>query len=92
MVGILSLLDVVLGVDMQEIVDKLGIPEDMSQALLAREGRLGQTLKLIEANEEGEVKNIQSILKELEFLNLTELSNLELETLGWVNRIGESAS
>lgn len=92
MVGILSLLDVVLGIDMQQIIDKLGIPDDMSQALLTREGRLGQTLKLIEANESGEVKTIQFMLKELEFLNLTELTNLELESLGWVNRIGESAN
>jgi len=92
MVGILSLLDVVLGIDMQQIIDKLGIPEDMSQALLSREGRLGQTLKLIEANESGEVQEIKSMLKELEFLNLTELTNLELESLGWVNRIGESAN
>ena len=29
------------------------IPEDMSQALLTRDGRLGQELKLVEANEKG---------------------------------------
>ena len=33
MVGILSLLDVLLGMDMQQIVDNLAISEDMSQAL-----------------------------------------------------------
>ena len=90
MVGILSLLDTVLGIDMQQIIDKLGIPDDMSQALLNKEGRLGLELKLIEANETGEVAVIQSLLKELEFLSLGELTNLELEALGWVNRIGEA--
>ncbi|SEN06971.1 EAL and HDOD domain-containing protein [Nitrosomonas marina] len=92
MVGILSLLDTVLGIEMQQIIDKLSIPEDMSQALLIREGRLGLELQLIEANETGEVKTIQSLLKELDFLNLSELTNLELAALGWVNRIGEAAN
>ena len=89
MVGILSLLDVLLGIEMQQIVDKLGIPDDMSQALLARDGRLGQELKLIEANEKGEVTAIQSILTELGFLSLNELADIEIQAIGWANRIGE---
>lgn len=92
MVGILSLLDAVLGIEMQQIIDKLGIPEEMSQALLTHEGRLGQELKLVEATEAGEVKTIQSSLQELGFLSLEELTRLELESLSWVNRIGEAAN
>ncbi|SEQ94534.1 EAL and modified HD-GYP domain-containing signal transduction protein [Nitrosomonas sp. Nm51] len=92
MVGILSLLDAVLGIEMQKIIDKLGIPEDMSQALLAREGRLGQELKLIEATEAGEVKTIQCLLKALGFLSLEELARFELESLSWVNGIGEAVN
>lgn len=92
MVGILSLLDVLLGIEMQQIVDKLGIPDDMSQALLARDGRLGQELKLIEANEKGEVTAIQSILTELGFLSLNELADIEIQAIGWANRIGEAVN
>lgn len=92
MVGILSLLDVLLGIDMQQIIDKLGIPEDMSQALLVREGRLGQELQLVEANEKGEIASIQAILSELDFITLTELTDAELEALGWANRLGEAAN
>lgn len=92
MVGILSLLDVLLGIEMQQIVDKLGIPDDMSQALLARDGRLGQELKLIEANEKGEVTAIQSILTELGFLSLNELADMEIQAIGWANRIGEAVN
>lgn len=92
MVGILSLLDVLLGIEMQQIVDKLGIPDDMSQALLAREGRLGHELKLIEANEKGEVTAIQSILNELGFLSLNELADMEIQAIGWANRIGEAVN
>ena len=92
MVGILSLLDVLLGIEMQQIVDKLGIPDDMSQALLTREGRLGQELRLIEANEKGEVAAIQLILTELSFLSLSELADIEIQAIAWANRIGEAAN
>ena len=91
MVGILSLLDALLGIQMDEIIGKLNIPSDISQALISRSGRLGLELKLIEANEGGEVASIKSILTELNFLSLGELTNLELEALGWANRISEAA-
>ncbi len=89
MVGILSLLDALLGIEMQQIVDKLDIPDDMSQALLVRDGRLGLELKLIEANEKGEITIIQSILNQLGFLSLSELADIEIQAIGWANRIGE---
>jgi len=92
MVGILSLLDVLLGIEMQQIVDKLGIPDDMSQALMARDGRLGQELKLVEANEKGEINAIQSLLTELGFLSLSELADIEIQAIGWANRIGEAVN
>ncbi len=92
MVGILSLLDVLLGIDMRQIVDKLAISEDMSQALISRDGRLGQELKLVEANENSEVESMQSILNELGFLSLSELANIEIQAIGWANRIGEATS
>lgn len=92
MVGILSLLDVLLGIEMQQIIDKLGIPDDMSQALLAREGRLGHELELVEANEKGDVTTIQFLLTELGFLSLSELADIEIQAIGWANRIGEAVN
>lgn len=91
MVGILSLLDALLGIEMTEITEKLSIPSEISQALLFRNGRLGEGLKLIEANEKGEIVSVKSILVDLNFLSLRELTSLELEALGWANRIGEAA-
>lgn len=90
MVGILSLLDELLGIEMQQVIDKLGISSDMSQALIARQGRLGQALKLVEAKEKGEITSIQSILTELGFLNLNELADIEIQALGWANRMSET--
>ena len=61
-------------------------------ALLTREGRLGQELNLVEANEKGEVGAIQSMLTELGFLSLSELADIEIQAIAWANRIGESAN
>ncbi|WP_295624226.1 EAL and HDOD domain-containing protein [uncultured Nitrosomonas sp.] len=89
MVGILSLLDELLGIEMQQIVSKLGISDDTSQALLTRHGRLGQALKLIEAKEKGEITSIHSLLSELGFLSLDDFSDIEMQAIAWVNRAEE---
>jgi EAL and modified HD-GYP domain-containing signal transduction protein len=91
MVGILSLLDALLGIEMPEIVEKLSIPDEMSLALLQRGGRLGQQLALIEANEKSDDAAVESILAEYDFMSLGAFTNMELEALGWSNRVGETA-
>ncbi|WP_293005666.1 EAL and HDOD domain-containing protein [Nitrosomonas sp.] len=92
MVGILSLLDELLGIEMQQVVNKLGISDDTSQALLTRHGRLGQALKLIEAKEKGEITSIHSLLSELGFLSLDDFSDIEMQAIKWVSRSEETMS
>lgn len=48
MTGVFSLLDALLGMPMQEIVGDLNLPTVSSDALLLREGPLGQLLRLVE--------------------------------------------
>ncbi len=92
MVGILSLMDELLGIEMQQIVSKLGISDDTSQALLTRHGRLGQALKLIEAKEKGEITSIHSLLSELGFLSLDDFLDIEMQATEWVDRSEETMS
>lgn len=87
-VGILSLLDKSLGIEMQQIINKLGISDDMCQALLTREGRLGQALKLIEADEQGNLTAIQSTLSGLGFLSLDEFTHIKIQATGWAGQTG----
>src|SRR5690606_21767090 len=47
MIGIMSLLDTLFGIDIRQIVDKLEIPDEIIHALLHREGQLGWQLRLI---------------------------------------------
>lgn len=91
-VGILSLLDELLGIGMQQIVNKLGISDDMYQALVTREGRLGQALKLLEADERGDHTAVQSILADLGFLNLDEFNGIKIQASGWASQTGDIAN
>ncbi len=89
-VGILSLLDELLGIEMQQIVDKLGISEDMCQALISRHGRLGKALQLVEANEKDDTAALESILNELGFLSLNEFTDIKMQATGWAHQTGET--
>ena len=90
MVGTLSLLDTLLGIEMSELVSSLSIQKDMSEALLNRRGYLGRQLELIEAHEKGEFEKVSSMLAELGFLSLSEFTRMELEAAAWANRISEA--
>ena len=90
MVGILSLLDSLLGMKMEDLVKTLSIQKDMCEALISRRGYLGRQLELIEAHERGDFELAQSILNELGFLEMYDLTQMELEALSWANQINES--
>ncbi len=90
MVGTLSLLDTLLGIEMSELVSSLSIQKDMSDALLNRRGYLGRQLELIEAHEKGEFEKVSSMLAELGFLSISEFTRMELEAAAWANRISDA--
>jgi len=89
MVGVLSLLDTLLGMEMSELVKTLSIQKDMGQALLSRRGYLGRQLALTEAHEQGEFETVSNILAEFVFLNMSDFTQLELEAQVWANRIND---
>ena len=89
MVGVLSLLDTLLGMEMSELVETLSIQKDMGEALLSRRGYLGRQLALIEAHEKGEFETVSTMLAELGFLSMDEFTQLELEALAWASRISD---
>lgn len=92
MVGVLSLLDTLLGMEMSELVSTLSIQKDMGEALLTRRGYLGHQLELIEAHEKGEYETVSSILSEMGFINMDEFIKLELEATAWANRIKDAVN
>lgn len=89
MTGIMSLLDVLLGMDIQEVVDKLEMPEEMTRALLQHEGRLGQQLLLVEAGENNDFAKVDKIIADLGFLDTDALTQAELSALEWAGQINQ---
>ncbi|PSJ17719.1 EAL and HDOD domain-containing protein [Nitrosomonas supralitoralis] len=89
MVGVLSLLDTLLGIEMSELVSTLSIQKDMGEALLTRRGYLGHQLELIEAHEKGDYETVTWILSEMGFINMDEFLKMELEATAWANRIND---
>lgn len=90
MVGMLSLVDAVVGMEMADILAQLGLADDVNDAVLKREGYLGQLLSLIE---EVECDNVETTTDLLADLNLTpdQLNQAGLEAMQWVASLNEQA-
>lgn len=90
MVGVLSLLDTLLGIEMSNLVGTLSIQKYMCEALLTRRGYLGRQLALIEAHERGEFETVSSMLAEPGFLSIGEFTRMDLEAAAWANWISDA--
>ncbi len=90
MVGILSLLDTLLGIEMSQLVKTLNIQQDMREALVFRRGYLGQQLQLIETYEKGEHEIVSALISQMIFINWDQFLAMELEATAWANRISDS--
>jgi c-di-GMP-related signal transduction protein len=85
MTGILSLLDVLLGMPHEEIITQLNLTENVRMALLGREGDLGRLLLLAEYVEQADRTSAAALLAKSPGLSLHDLTQAELEALAWVN-------
>ncbi len=65
LVGIMSLVHVLLGVDRKKAISGLVLPEEMGHALLSYEGELGRMLRLCECLDSGEFVEVAEISQEL---------------------------
>lgn len=86
-VGVFSLLDVMLKVPMEDVLEKLQLPEAIVDALTRREGIFGPFLKLTEACEDA---NNAEILQLAELLHLQpeKVSQCHMEALAWTEALG----
>lgn len=82
MTGILSLLDVLFEAPMGEIIDSLNLTDEVSGALLAREGTLGELLALAERLEVTDFDAVTSMLDRCE-ITYDQLLAAQLEAFNW---------
>ena len=86
MVGILSLLDVLFETPMEEIIVNLNLTDDVSSALLKREGQLGKMLMLTEKLEVTDFVAVTVLLGECG-VSLDQLLTAQLEAFNWRSSI-----
>lgn len=90
MAGLLSLVDVLLGWNMQDVVERLNLGDDMRDALVARSGALGQLLKLSETLEVADFDAALPIAEALH-LPLEAVMTAQNVALAYSERIGQRA-
>ncbi|HBG07715.1 MAG: diguanylate phosphodiesterase [Geobacteraceae bacterium GWC2_58_44] len=89
MTGVLSLIDVLFEVSMDELVDKLNLVDDVRAALLNRSGALGGLLLLAEKLEQADFVGVNERLDHCG-LAADQLLAAQLETIAWSDRLSAS--
>jgi EAL and modified HD-GYP domain-containing signal transduction protein len=83
MTGVFSLVHVLFGVAIEDIVATLPIHVDIRRALLERHGELGALLNAAEAAESGKPGTLHTICEALPVFNPNDLTMLELAAATW---------
>ncbi|MFO0689671.1 MAG: EAL domain-containing protein [Myxococcota bacterium] len=91
LVGMLSLVDALLGRPIEEIARELRLAPEIEAALIRREGDLGRLLGLAEAAERGDVDAIQAALAWLG-LPLERFQAHEHAVYAWIHALQQSLS
>ncbi|MBL8226427.1 MAG: EAL domain-containing protein [Chromatiales bacterium] len=87
MTGLLSLLDALLGEALADVIAPLGLPDEVVSALLHRQGRLGDRLRLVEALEAGDDGEATALLDANRTCAVAELPALQVAAMAWANDI-----
>ncbi|MBL8428580.1 MAG: HDOD domain-containing protein [Dechloromonas sp.] len=82
LLGLLSLLDSLLGLPMSAVVGKLNLLPVLTEALLNSSGPLARHLMLSIAVEKGHVQNVARLAEELGYA-LEAIESASIEALGW---------
>ena len=91
MVGVLSVIDALLEMPMQEALAQLSLPEAVSDALLRHEGKYAPYLKLAIASEDSDQDTIRTLAAECGMEAVT-VNQRHLEALIWTLNFSESLS
>lgn len=88
-VGILSLTHILLGMDLLQVVEQIGLDDEIRSALLDREGFLGSLLSLTEHIETANFTAAEALLDGLSIAP-RDLNRAQMETLEWVHNLGKT--
>ena len=86
-VGVFSLLPAFLEMPMEQVLERIVIPEKLVDALADRTGIYGPFLSLTEAVEGGDVERLERLASEL-MVTPEQVSQAHLQALAWVEQLG----
>jgi EAL and modified HD-GYP domain-containing signal transduction protein len=91
-VGIMSLMDALFGISMEQVLEQLIVTEEVRDALLRRQGEFGDMLKLAEYIEciEQAGPLALSTLRKLG-LSAQELAEMQVEAFRWANTVADAS-
>lgn len=91
--GIVSVMDALLGQSMQQVVDALGLADDMRDALLQRSGPIGRMLTVVESMEVDDDKenDVLAYLDEDASRAVKRLNRSQGLALAWANQVLQAA-
>lgn len=89
MVGMLSLADTVINSPMEQILEDIGLSDNLKKAILEQDGTHGHLLKLAKNMEHG---NFDSTHYEIQELDITpeELMNIQIECVAWTTELNQT--
>lgn len=88
LVGMLSLVDALLGRPAEEIIPELHLEDDVQSALLKGDGILGRLLKLVKLIEKADFDGLERDLSDLN-LDIPTLQRCENEAHAWVHELSQ---
>jgi c-di-GMP-related signal transduction protein len=87
MVGRLSLVDTLFGQEMSEIITLLDLGENVTQALLHRDGQLGLLLQLAEASELEDSARVAVLADALGLHDHDAFNRIQIDALRWASSV-----
>ncbi len=86
-VGVFSLLPALLEITMEQLLERVALPESFADALQHRSGLYGPFLALSEMVENGEVGRLEELTASL-MLTADQVNQAHLKALAWVEQLG----
>ncbi len=86
-VGVFSMLDAILEMPMEQVLEKVQLPDAVTEALLSREGIYGPFLQLAEACEDADRERIIALANSLQF-DPNRVNDCHIAALAWVEELG----
>ena len=89
MTGIMSLMPVLMGVPMEDVLQGISVGREMTAALLSHEGELGIMLALAQALEAGDGPACHDLAEHLEGIDYRIVNSCLSQALAWASNVGK---